>query len=102
MQHTRDDSPKAENGPDSALQAASGGSRERPILFVDVDGVISVFGFEQGSQPPGAFHWIDGIVHYGGGVLALGLFAAAVIAVRARKTDLRKGVTALTTQARST
>ena len=43
-----------------------------------------------------------GIVRYGGGVLALGLFAAAVIAVRARKTDLRKGVTALTTQARST
>ena len=32
-----------------------------------------------------------GIVRYGGGVLALGLFAAAVIAVRARKTDLRQG-----------
>jgi hypothetical protein len=34
----------------------------RPILFVDVDGVISLFGFKPGT-PPGAFHHIDGIVH---------------------------------------
>jgi len=34
----------------------------RPVLFVDVDGVISLFGFEHGT-PPGAFHHIDGIVH---------------------------------------
>jgi hypothetical protein len=34
----------------------------RPVLFVDVDGVISLFGFEAGP-PPGAFHHIDGIVH---------------------------------------
>ncbi len=34
----------------------------RPILFVDVDGVISLFGFPSGP-PPGAFHQIDGIVH---------------------------------------
>jgi hypothetical protein len=63
MQHTRDDSPKAKKGRDSALEAASGASSGRPILFVDVDGVISIFGFEQGSPPPGDFHWIDGIVH---------------------------------------
>jgi hypothetical protein len=31
-------------------------------LFVDVDGVISLFGFPPGD-PPGAFHQIDGIVH---------------------------------------
>jgi hypothetical protein len=31
-------------------------------LFVDVDGVISLFGFPPG-KPPGAFHQIDGIVH---------------------------------------
>jgi HAD domain in Swiss Army Knife RNA repair proteins len=37
-------------------------SDSRPILFVDVDGVISLFGFKPGS-PPGAFHHIDGIVH---------------------------------------
>ena len=34
----------------------------RPVLFVDVDGVISLFGFRPGT-PPGAFHHIDGIVH---------------------------------------
>jgi hypothetical protein len=33
-----------------------------PILFVDVDGVISLFGFSAG-EAPGAFHQIDGIVH---------------------------------------
>jgi hypothetical protein len=35
-----------------------------PILFVDVDGVISVFGFSPaGDELPGPFHWIDGIAH---------------------------------------
>ena len=34
-----------------------------PILFVDIDGVISLFGFEHGGQPPGAFYSIDGILH---------------------------------------
>jgi hypothetical protein len=37
-----------------------------PVLFVDVDGVISLFGFPPGN-PPGAFHQIDGIVHCIGG-----------------------------------
>ena len=32
------------------------------MLFVDVDGVISLFGFPAG-EPPGSFHQIDGIVH---------------------------------------
>ena len=36
--------------------------KRRPILFVDVDGVISLFGFKPGT-PPGTFHHIDGIVH---------------------------------------
>jgi hypothetical protein len=36
--------------------------KQKPILFVDVDGVISLFGFKPGT-PPGAFHHIDGIVH---------------------------------------
>jgi hypothetical protein len=35
---------------------------DRPVLFVDVDGVISLFGFTPGT-PPGVFHHIDGIVH---------------------------------------
>lgn len=37
---------------------------QRPILFVDVDGVISLFGFSSGSEPPGRFHWVDGIAHF--------------------------------------
>ncbi len=36
---------------------------EQPILFLDVDGVISLFGFPSEAPPPGSFHSIDGIVH---------------------------------------
>jgi hypothetical protein len=36
---------------------------KRPVLFVDVDGVISLFGFDHASSPPGTFHSIDGIPH---------------------------------------
>jgi hypothetical protein len=37
---------------------------ERPILAVDIDGVISLFGFEEGIEnPPGEFHLIDGMLH---------------------------------------
>ena len=35
----------------------------RPLLFVDVDGVISLYGFDHGAEPPGSFHLVDGIVH---------------------------------------
>ena len=35
----------------------------RPILFVDVDGVISLFGFEHSVEPPGSFLMVDGIPH---------------------------------------
>jgi len=35
-----------------------------PILFVDVDGVISLFGFAPTiGELPGPLHWIDGIAH---------------------------------------
>lgn len=37
---------------------------EKPLLLVDIDGVISVFGFGQGSHPAGGFHAIDGIPHF--------------------------------------
>jgi hypothetical protein len=37
---------------------------DKPILFVDVDGVISLFGFAPAaSELPGRFHWIDGVAH---------------------------------------
>jgi hypothetical protein len=36
---------------------------DQPILFTDVDGVISLFGFDHGAELPGSFHSIDGIVH---------------------------------------
>jgi hypothetical protein len=36
---------------------------ERPVLALDVDGVISLFGFDPQHGVPGAFHWIDGIAH---------------------------------------
>ena len=38
-------------------------SPQRPILFLDVDGVISLFGFPSGGPLPGQFHWVDGIAH---------------------------------------
>jgi Swiss Army Knife RNA repair-like protein len=37
--------------------------RPKPILFLDVDGVISLFGFPAGEPPPGRFHWVDGVAH---------------------------------------
>jgi hypothetical protein len=43
---------------------------KKPILAVDVDGVISLFGFERSPEPgkpkeglPGEFHLIDGMLH---------------------------------------
>jgi hypothetical protein len=47
------------------------GKGDRPILAVDIDGVISLFGFERPNEPhradpsqaPGEFHLIDGMLH---------------------------------------
>ncbi len=36
----------------------------RPILLVDIDGVISLFGFDPASPPAGRFQLVDGIAHY--------------------------------------
>ena len=35
----------------------------KPILFLDVDGVISLFGFPAGAELPGRFHQVDGVAH---------------------------------------
>jgi hypothetical protein len=36
----------------------------KPLLMVDIDGVISLFGFAMDARPRGAFHSIDGIPHF--------------------------------------
>ncbi len=36
----------------------------KPLLLVDVDGVISLFGFDPGAPPPGRFALVEGIAHY--------------------------------------
>jgi HAD domain in Swiss Army Knife RNA repair proteins len=36
----------------------------RPILLIDVDGVISLFGFDHSSPPDGRFALVDGITHF--------------------------------------
>jgi hypothetical protein len=46
-------------------------AHDRPVLAVDIDGVISLFGFDESRQPgaggsgdaPGEFHLIDGMLH---------------------------------------
>ena len=35
-----------------------------PLLLVDIDGVISLFGFGSDIRPPGSVEWVDGIPHY--------------------------------------
>lgn len=39
------------------------GNDKQPILFVDVDGVISTWGFDHGD-PPGSLHNVEGIFHH--------------------------------------
>jgi hypothetical protein len=36
---------------------------DRPLLFIDVDGVLSLFGFDSAHPPEGRFIMVDGIVH---------------------------------------
>ena len=52
-----------------------------PILFVDVDGVISLWGFPAG-EAPGAFHQVDGILH------CIGRDAGPRLKLLARRFDL--------------
>jgi hypothetical protein len=36
----------------------------KPLLFLDIDGVISLFGWGSANRPAGSFHAIDGIPHF--------------------------------------
>ena len=38
-------------------------TRHIPLLFVDIDGVISLFGWGSAERPAGSFHAVDGIPH---------------------------------------
>lgn len=38
--------------------------RRAPLLLLDIDGVISLFGFPQQHPPAGRFHAIEGIPHF--------------------------------------
>jgi hypothetical protein len=35
-----------------------------PLLLIDIDGVISLFGFDAAQPPPGRFELVDGIPHF--------------------------------------
>jgi hypothetical protein len=37
---------------------------DKPLLLVDVDGVISLFGFDPARPPAGRFEFVDGIAHF--------------------------------------
>jgi hypothetical protein len=37
---------------------------DRPLLLIDVDGVISLFGFDPVRPPAGRFELVDGIAHF--------------------------------------
>lgn len=37
---------------------------KRPLLLIDVDGVISLFGFDAARPPDGTFCFVDGIAHF--------------------------------------
>jgi hypothetical protein len=36
----------------------------KPMLFVDIDGVISLWGFKPNTCPPGRWHVVDGVLHF--------------------------------------
>src|SRR5436305_9437868 len=37
---------------------------DKPLLLIDVDGVISLFGFDPTRPPDGRFQLVDGIAHF--------------------------------------
>jgi hypothetical protein len=37
---------------------------DRPLLLIDVDGVISLFGFDHAAPPNGRYQLVDGITHF--------------------------------------
>jgi hypothetical protein len=50
--------------PEASFVAKLGQMRDKPVLFVDIDGVISLWGFDSNARPAGAFHNVDGVTHF--------------------------------------
>ncbi len=49
---------------DAPLAVKSPQIRDKPVLLVDVDGVISLFGFALDGCPAGTWHNVEGIAHF--------------------------------------
>lgn len=47
----------------------------KPILLIDIDGVISLWGFPPNDRPAGAFHNVEGIMHFLSSAAAIHLLA---------------------------
>ena len=54
----------------------------QPLLLLDIDGVISLFGFDAQRPPPGRYRLVDGIPHF------LSTHAAQLVAGLARSFEL--------------
>ncbi len=46
------------------ISAESFHMQAKPVLFVDIDGVVSLWGFDSNARPDGAFHNVDGVMHF--------------------------------------
>lgn len=49
---------------EGSVVAESPHMQDKPLLFVDIDGVISLWGFDSNARPAGAFHNVDGVIHF--------------------------------------
>ncbi len=46
------------------LSTDSAQMQAKPLLFVDIDGVISLWGFDSDTRPDGGLHNVDGVIHF--------------------------------------
>jgi len=47
-----------------STRASISSDMDRPLLLIDVDGVISLFGFDHAAPPAGRYQLVDGIAHF--------------------------------------
>jgi HAD domain in Swiss Army Knife RNA repair proteins len=46
------------------VDTCTGRTAQKPLLLVDIDGVLSLFGFPPHAPPEGSLHFVDGIPHF--------------------------------------